>query len=119
MAFTYTLSTDIGKVRLKLGDTSSTAYAFEDDEITEFLSEGGSVTGATILALRTLYVDRARRGKFLVLPGMTFSDTAALEHIRQALKMYGADLPTISTSMPTVLPMDSGFDEPTPTFPSP
>lgn len=119
MSFTYSLSTDIGKVRLKIGDTSSSAYIFEDDEITQFLTDGGSVTGGVIEALRTLYIDRAKRAKFCTLPGMSFSDTAALTHLREALKMYGADLPTVTVVMPSVLPMDSGFEEPTVTYPSP
>ena len=52
MAFTYVLSTNVGKVRLKLADTGGVApggvatsgYAFDDDEITEFLSEAAPST---------------------------------------------------------------------------
>lgn len=112
MAFTYSLATDIGRVRLKIGDTSSTAYVFEDDEITEFLTEGGSVINATILALRSLYADRARRAKFVTLPGMSFSDTAALTHIANLISMYGGNLPTVSIVMPSAMEMDHGFTEP-------
>ena len=42
MAFTYDLTTDIGKVRLLIGDTDSTDYQFEDAEITAFLTMASS-----------------------------------------------------------------------------
>jgi hypothetical protein len=37
MAFTYDISTDLGKVRLIIGDTDSTAAQFQDEEISAFL----------------------------------------------------------------------------------
>lgn len=120
MAFTYVLTTDVGKVRLKLGDTGGVApgavatsgYAFEDAELDEFISEGGSVNGATLLALRVLYIDAAKRAKAFSLPGMSMNDTAKLEHIFRAIKMYGGELPTISILYPSRLPMDDGYVEP-------
>ena len=42
MAFTYVLTTDIGKVRLLIGDNDATSYQFEDDEITAFLTMASS-----------------------------------------------------------------------------
>jgi len=47
MAFTYTLTTDLGKVRLLIPDNDSTAYDLEDDEIEYFLTaRGDNVTAA-------------------------------------------------------------------------
>jgi hypothetical protein len=42
MAFTYDLSTAIGKVRLLVPDNNSTSYLLEDDEIDYFLAQRGS-----------------------------------------------------------------------------
>ena len=42
MSFTYTLTTNLGKVRLLIPDNVATAYDLEDDEITYFLTERGS-----------------------------------------------------------------------------
>lgn len=38
MTFTYDLSTDVGKVRLLIGDRNEAAYLFTDDEISAFLT---------------------------------------------------------------------------------
>ena len=53
MSFTYVLSTDIGKVRLKISDKTDTDYHFEDAEITAFLSAEGSVDLAAAAALES------------------------------------------------------------------
>jgi hypothetical protein len=37
MAFSYDLNTDVGKVRLLIMDNQSTAYLFEDGELSAFL----------------------------------------------------------------------------------
>ena len=42
MAFTYDITTNRGKVRLLIGDTDSTDYQFEDDEIDAFLTMASS-----------------------------------------------------------------------------
>jgi len=51
--YTYDLSTDIGKVRLKIGDKDLAAEAmhFSDEELQAFLDEGASVLAAAGLAL--------------------------------------------------------------------
>lgn len=55
MAFTYTLSTDAGQVRLLIPDNKSTGYIFEDDEIDVFLSlEYSNTRRAAALALETI-----------------------------------------------------------------
>ena len=53
MSFTYLLSTDIGKVMLKISDKDSTDYHFEDAEITAFLAAEGSVNLASAAALES------------------------------------------------------------------
>jgi hypothetical protein len=111
MAFTYDVATSRGKVRLKLSDTNSAAYGFEDAEIDEFLSEAGTVDGAVVLGLRVLLVDSARRTAMFNLPGMYYNDAGRVTALEKALKMYGGDLPTASVITPAALPFDSGYVE--------
>lgn len=60
MAFTYSLTTDAGKVRLMVPDNKSAAYVFEDDEIAAFLSlENDNVRRAAALALETIASNEA------------------------------------------------------------
>jgi len=54
MAFTYDLTTDIGKVRLNINDkvnTSDTPAQFSDEELQVFLTSAGSVKLASAEAL--------------------------------------------------------------------
>lgn len=115
MAFTYTLSTDVGKVRLKLADTNSSAYAFEDAEISEFLDEGGSVNKAVALGIRSLLASKALRVKRASLPGISYDDTAQVAALKDLLALYGGELPTVDVVSPDTVDYDSGFDDPTPT----
>ena len=68
MAFTYTLSTDAGKVRLMLPDNNPTQYVFEDDEIAAFLElEYSNTRRATALALETIASNEAYTLKVIKL----------------------------------------------------
>lgn len=111
MAFTYDLSTDAGKVRLRIADTSSTAYAFEDAEIAYFLTEAGSVLGACRLAIQTLLTDAARRERAFSLPGVDYDDKGRVAALQQALKNLGGDLPTCEVLAPATLPFDTAYVE--------
>lgn len=51
MAYTYDLTTDIGKVRRDIGDTVEADAHFTDAELQSFLDEGGSVKSGSGLAL--------------------------------------------------------------------
>ena len=65
MAFTYDLSTDIGKVRLLIPDTDATAYYLEDAEITYLLEETGSnVKAAAVSACQWLARKFAQKATF-------------------------------------------------------
>lgn len=55
MAFTYDLSTNRGKLRLRIGDTDSANQIFTDAEIDEFLStEGDNLNLAAAFGLETM-----------------------------------------------------------------
>lgn len=109
MAFTYAIATDAGKVRLRISDTNSAAYAFGDDEIAYFLTEGGSVVGACRMALQTLLTDSARRMKMFSNPGQTYDDRGRVAGLQQALANLGGDLPTIDIAQSDTLPFDSSY----------
>lgn len=65
MAFTYDLTTNRGKTRLILGDTSTSGSIFGDDEIDYFLSEeGSSVYKAAALGLESLAQRYAHKASF-------------------------------------------------------
>jgi hypothetical protein len=62
MAFTYTLGTNLGRVRLLIPDTDSTAAVFQDDELNELLSlSEGSIYEATAKAYEIIARDRTRK----------------------------------------------------------
>jgi hypothetical protein len=109
VAFTYSLSTDAGKVRLRISDTNSAAYAFEDDEIAYFLAEALTVLGACRLALQVLLTDAARRSKAFSNPGQSYDDRGRVAAIQQALANLGGDLPTIDIAQSDTLPFDSAY----------
>lgn len=55
MAFTYDLSSDVGRVRLLIPDTVWASAIFQDEELSAFLAmETGSVRRAVALALETI-----------------------------------------------------------------
>lgn len=70
MAFTYDLSTDIGKVRLITGDKNEVEPVFTDEEVQTFLTAEGSVNlGAAALleawaALYAANVDTEKMGDY-------------------------------------------------------
>lgn len=110
MSFSYDLATTAGQVRLRLGDTDSAAYVFEDAEIDYFASEGGTVNGALALALRTLLVSRAHRVKRATVHGLSIDDTAQIAAIREALAQLGSgSAPTVQIVGPTLQPYDRDY----------
>lgn len=113
MAFTYDLATDIGKVRIRLADTDSAHYAFEDAEITYFLTEGGSVIDATILGLQALITDAARRMKAFSNPGQFYDDRGRVTALQQALANLGGDIPLVTVGLAPLQPFDSNYVETT------
>lgn len=122
MSFTYTLSTNLGKIRLKLADTGGVApggtatggFAFEDEELQIFLDEGGTVDKAVGLAARSLLADAARRERAFKLPGLEYDDTGRVAALKELIKLYGAELPTVTIRCPQI-ESDTGFVDPIPT----
>ncbi len=67
MAFTFDISTDLGKVRLLIPDRVEDTPIFEDDEILALLSIEDGVKRATALALETIASDNAMTLKVIRL----------------------------------------------------
>lgn len=116
MAFSYDVTTAAGKVRLLIADTNADAYAFEDAEISYFLTaQSDDVTKAAYMAVRSLLADRARRAKRATVEGIQYDDTAqvaALKAILDELAMNtSAAMPTVSAISPDTLPMDEAYTE--------
>ena len=59
MAFTYDLTTDLGKVRLLIPDTRTATPIFQDDEIEAFMVMEHGLKRAAALALETVASDEA------------------------------------------------------------
>ncbi len=111
MAFTYDITTSRGRVRFNLSDTDSAAYWFEDAEIDQMLTDEGTVNDATVACLRALMASKSLRAKKFSTQGLSYDDTAQLAGIKELLAIYGANLPTLSAVMPSLLPMDEGWTE--------
>lgn len=101
-SFTYdnTLATDLSKVRFKAGDTNAAHPVYSDAEITQFLTDGGSVAGAVAELLKHQKRVAAWRG-----------DAARVAPIDEALSLDGSGMPTMTVNFPAALPMDAGYDE--------
>ena len=115
---TYDVTTDRGKVRLRLGDTSTTAgeYVFEDAEIDYFLATGGNVARAVVLGLRVLLSSKSHRTKRFADAGTSYDDTAQIEGLKAALEAAeieaGADaLPVARVRMSALNPGDRSYEE--------
>lgn len=67
MAFTYTLSTDIGKIRLRIPDRVTPGHIFEDAELQAFLDYEGDVLSAAAGALETIASDQVLTLKVMTL----------------------------------------------------
>jgi hypothetical protein len=94
MAFTYDITTSIGKVRLLAIDSDSTYAVFEDDEIDAFLSmEGNNVKRAAAQALDTIASNDAFRVKKVKLLDVTADGVSVAEvlHKRSAMLRAQAD----------------------------
>ncbi len=114
MSFSYTntLATDLDRVRFNLADTDSAAYAFENEEITALLTSESTVTAATAAAIRALIANKARRAKKFSDQGLSLDDTGQCAELYKLLALFEGTEPTVSITMPALLPMDSGFIEP-------
>lgn len=89
-AYSYDVSTDIGKVRRDIGDTNvaNGAAHFDNAEVQSFLTEGGSVKAASGLALLAWAAELSRSDE-VVDAGSWRGDTRDVcEKMRKLAKDY-------------------------------
>lgn len=80
-----TFNSDMGTVTFATALGANVAWytnyqwsIFSQDEITQFLTDGGSVGGAALQALKALMFDGLRRARWAAPDGTTYDDTAAM-----------------------------------------
>lgn len=56
---------------------------FSEDEVTQFLMDGGSVPGAALQACRSLMFDSLRRARWAAPGGTQFDDTKAMDQLQK------------------------------------
>jgi len=110
MSFTYTLTTDIGKVRLAISDNDSTNYHFEDDEIQAFLTAEGSVNLAAAAAAESwaaaysLNADSERMGDY----NYAQSISKKLLELAARLRAKEGNAPVLEWAEPDLLGTEEG-----------
>lgn len=113
MSFTYTLSTNIGKVRLWIGDTNSSAAVMSDEEINSMLSQNSNDIRATAAAcLYAIAASKARLAK-MKRAGDYSEDTRTIaKELRDTAKdiIAGSIEPWDETAEQTFGPPDRPFD---------
>lgn len=65
---TYDVTTDIGKLRLAIGDTMVSIAEFTDEELAVFISAGGSWQQGALLAVDSLIAKYAKKVNFSLGP---------------------------------------------------
>ena len=104
MAFTYDLSTNIGQVRLAIGDTACDTAQLSDEEITALLGQASSWQKATLRAVDTLIAKYAmssydiRMGPRSESRGQRIENLKALkEYLAKTFGLEGALLATLGS----------------------
>lgn len=99
MSYSYslTLNDDVSRLRLELGDTSpepkrgvkSNGAYFEDEELTYFMAQEGSLMRALAAACETLARDWSRAASFSVGPHSEQVDSIAAKWDARAMVLRG------------------------------
>ncbi|NLX48410.1 MAG: hypothetical protein GXY82_00760 [Methanospirillum sp.] len=99
MVYTYTLTNDIGKVRLLVPDRVQTGAAFTDEEITALLAlEGGDVYGGAAAACDVLANDEALAGKVISANGVSTNGVAVGQYFSAKAEKYRARIGSAGTA---------------------
>jgi hypothetical protein len=90
MSFTYDPSTDAGKVRLLISDTTSTGHIFEDAEIQSFMDINADPRLAAAMALECIAASQVLLLKVIATPQLsTHGDKMArvLKELAESLRL--------------------------------
>lgn len=84
MVFNYDVETDMGKVRLLIGDTVQATALFQDAEITAFLGlNGDDVRLAAAQGLETIAANQVMVLKVISLQGLSTDGASVARELRQ------------------------------------
>lgn len=116
MSFSYNLNTNVGMVRLNIGDTSnSPAAIFSDEEITSILSQSDNdPNAATGRALIIIANTRARLATYKSAKNYSEDLRSIAKELRDQAKMWleMANVPYDAVAEQTFGPVDRPFDGP-------
>lgn len=99
MSFTYSPSTDIGRVRLRIMDTRKEQAAYSDEEISALIADEGGWRAAVVAAARGLLMDRARFARVFSNPEGSVDETGGVAALQALIDQFSAQAPA---SLPTV-----------------
>jgi hypothetical protein len=88
MSFTYDLETDIGVVRLRIGDTTEATALFTDEDLTAFLSVESDTWRASAAALERIALDQVLLLKVVKILPMSVDGAKVAEMILKIAKGY-------------------------------
>lgn len=91
MTFTYEApyTSNLAQVRLRISDTNSEFYAFEDEELEQILSsKSGSVLRAAAAALRIAAVNMAKRIRITKVLNLQVDGVQAAKFLQGMAKEY-------------------------------
>ena len=91
--YTYDVATEIGQVRLNIGDTDidpTSDAIFSDEEVQYFLTAEGSVDGASAKALESIAASTARLAKRLASLNYSKDTRGVSKELLDAAKAFRA-----------------------------
>ena len=102
MAFTFDPSTDIGRVRLRLADTTEQNAILSDEVITALVTDMGGWRGAVAEGARILLAQVARFARNYSTTrrdgtSESVDETAAATYLESLIEQYGKASPTLPT----------------------
>lgn len=65
---------------------------FSDDEVQNFLDEGGSVIGAALAAVDALMFDAVKRSRWMASDGTSYDDTSSQSHLAKMHEIFEQQL---------------------------
>ena len=110
MSFTYTLTTDIGRIRLTISDKDATDYHFEDEELQAFLDAEGSVNLASAAALESWAAAYALNASTERIGDYSYAQSITKNMLDLAAKLRKDDAarPAMDWAEPDLLGTDEG-----------
>ncbi len=75
-----------------------TYSTFSDEDIDQFLTDGGTVAGAASEALIALMFDASKRARWMASDGSSYDDTNAQSHLRQMYDLLQQEISQEATT---------------------